>query len=156
MGSTVRSRLSRLDRAVLAQLFSFAEIGVLTTCVDLVLFNLLRDELSAMLANVCGYMTGTILAWLLNNRYTFGSASQRLDFGAFVAVNTAGLALTTATVQVAVIWVSNDVFLVNLTKLGAGAGIMVLRFVALRTWLAGVWWLPVGSHAGGSSWTSSR
>jgi putative flippase GtrA len=139
VGSTVRSRLSRLDRPVLAQLLSFAGIGALTTCVDLFLFNLLRDQSSAMPANVCGYVSGTILAWLLNNRYTFGSASQRLDFSAFVAVNMAGLALTTAMVQVAAILAPNDVFLVNLTKLGAGAGIMFLKFVALRTWIAGMW-----------------
>jgi putative flippase GtrA len=155
-GSTVRSRPEMRDRTVLAQLTSFAAIGGLTTCVDFILFNLLMDVFPVMPANMCGYLMGTFVAWVLNTRYTFGLASRRLDFGFFLAVNMAGLALTTAAVQVTVLGAPGDLFLLNLTKLCAGGGIMLLRFVVLRTWTAGLWRLPLADQVGRSSNAQSR
>ena len=155
-GSTVRSRLSGRDRTVLAQLASFAAIGGLTTCVDLIVFNLLLNLVPVMPANMCGYLTGTFVAWLLNARYTFGSGYRRLDFGIFFAVNVAGLAVTTAAVEASALASPDDLLSLNLVKLCAGGGTMLLRFVVLRTWTAGMWRLPLVDPVGRSSNTHSR
>jgi putative flippase GtrA len=142
-GGSIRSRISGRDWVVLAELTVFTAIGGLTTCVDFILFNLLIDVFPAMHASVCGYLAGMIVAWLLNSRYTFGSGSRRLDFGVFFAVNVAGLGLTAAAVQAAALGAPGDVLLLNLTKLCAGGLVMLLRFVVLRAWTAGLWWPPV-------------
>lgn len=130
---TVQSRDETRDWTVLRQLASFGAIGVVTTCVDLVVFNLLVGILQAMPANLCGYLTGMVVGWLLNKRYTFGSASHQLGLGIFVGVNTVGLALTTAAVQVAALVAPGDRLLLNLTKLGAGGAVMLFKFGVLRT-----------------------
>ena len=154
--STVRSRVSGRDRTVLGQLTSFVAIGALSTCVDFVIFNFLMDVVPASIANQCGYLTGMIAAWLLNSRYTFGSASRRLDLRVFLAANVAGLLLTTAAVQVAVLGAPDSLLILNVTKLCAGGGVMLFKFVAMRMWTEGLRKLPLAAYVGGSSDGHSR
>jgi putative flippase GtrA len=121
---------------MLGQLASFGAIGAVTTYVDLAVFNLVVGTLQAVPANVCGYGTGMIVGWLLNRRYTFGSVShRRLGLPIFVGVSSVGLALTSVAVHVAALLAPGDRFLLNVTKLGAGSAIMLLKFGLLRRWV---------------------
>ncbi len=121
------------DWPVLRQLVSFGAIGAVSTCVDVIAFNLLVGSLRAMPANLCSYLTGMSIGWLLNKRYTFGSADRCLSLRIFVGINTVALALTTVAVQAAALVAPNDRLLVNLTKLAAGGTVMLLKFGVLRT-----------------------
>jgi putative flippase GtrA len=83
----------------------FALVGVLNTFVDVALFTTLSAALGLVpaWANIPSYGAGVLVSFLLNRRWTFrkrggAPAAVMAEFSRFMAINLAGLLLSTALV----------------------------------------------------------
>jgi len=85
----------------------FALVGVLNTLIDVGLFTTLTAGLglTPAWANIPSYAAGVLVSFTLNRRWTFGrtggdAALVAGEFSRFLAVNLAGLLLSTALVAI--------------------------------------------------------
>jgi putative flippase GtrA len=89
---------------IIPKLFIYAGIGVLNTVIDFIVFVSLSSGLGyhAVPSNIISYGTGTVLSFIMNQKYSFSAAHYHLGihhrFLRFGAVNLVSLAISTTLV----------------------------------------------------------
>ena len=123
----------------LRQVKSFALIGVASTIAYVLLYALLREWLSAAMANGAALLITAIGNTAANRRLTFGVRGRdglgRHHFGGLVAFAVA-LAITSASIGLLQALVPHPARLLEITVLvGANVLATVVRFLLLRAWI---------------------
>jgi putative flippase GtrA len=139
----------RTGGALLPQAVRFAGVGVLSTIAYLLLYVVLRGDMSAQLANITALLVTTVANTAVNRRFTFAVRGRHgvlrhqvqalAVLGAAVALTSGSLALLTALV-------SHPPRLLEVMALVvANLAATVLRFALLRNWVFRLRPSPSGS-----------
>lgn len=102
MTSPVRGPSARPPHApVLGQAMRFGVVGVGTLVLDYVTYRLLLLVVPVSLAKACGFVVGTLAAYLINRSFTFGHAGGRRAAASFLGLYAVTLVLNVAVNAVA-------------------------------------------------------
>ena len=131
--------MRRLDRGLIAQIATFAVIGVGSTIAYAVLYLLFRVELSAQVANALALLVTAVGNTLVNRRFTFGVRGRAGVSGDLLVGSVAlGLALMITSTAVTILaWVAPSAGRTLEIAVLTAANVLatLLRFVVLRAWI---------------------